>query len=219
MREEAETWVEYYKRNPDEPLQYDGAAEFLRCALVQFASTRERCGRVCIEIAAGSGRRNVVLLRQFAELLVLHDVSFDSVSTGKGDRVGESRVVGDAIELCFKDGCADYIVACDLFMHLRGWRQYLREIKRVLRPGGLLFFNWLGLRDCQRERAAKVGSGWILPPGVPVAFRDDVSGARMVGRAGLNIIQLNHFWRHDPPHPEFFDQPHVHDEWSMVCSK
>jgi SAM-dependent methyltransferase len=56
---------------------------------------------------------------------------------------GEERVLGgSALDLPLPDGCADAVITLDVLQHLPlggGDAQALREIRRVLRPGGALF--------------------------------------------------------------------------------
>jgi ubiquinone/menaquinone biosynthesis C-methylase UbiE len=51
--------------------------------------------------------------------------------------------VEDATRLSFHDGSFDLVVSQNVFHHLKNWQSGVREIARVLRPGGFLL--WLDL--------------------------------------------------------------------------
>jgi glycogen(starch) synthase len=50
-------------------------------------------------------------------------------------------VVADARSLPFEDGEFDAVLALDLLVHLPSMEEGLRELSRVLRPGGRLLFD------------------------------------------------------------------------------
>jgi 2-polyprenyl-6-hydroxyphenyl methylase/3-demethylubiquinone-9 3-methyltransferase len=49
--------------------------------------------------------------------------------------------VGSATQLPFKPGSFDAVSCCDVLEHIDGWKQAIAEAGRVLRPGGLFFFD------------------------------------------------------------------------------
>ena len=210
-------WIDYYRRNPGIPLDYRDCADFLAVA-VEGLGLAERSAEVCVDIGAGSGLRNRDILRRVARRIILVDVSEDSLASGEAGFPEAERRPGRVERLPLADGIADLVVASDLFMHIREWSEALAEVRRVMRPSALFVFNWLGTRDCQRPRAIRVPGGLILAPGVPIAFHDGAWARRRVTAAGFQIVSENRRRRLDPPHPEFFDRPHVHDEWFMVCT-
>ena len=219
MSKDTDAWIDYYRRHPGEPLRYPGVAPFLLKLLqhVQLSTTREE--RTCLEIGAGTGLRNFSLLEELAANVILLDASAESLEAGRTAHPQARRIVGDATDIDLGKATVDVVVACDLFMHLRDWQPCLREVRRVLKPSGVLFFNWLGLEDCQRSRVREADDGFVLPAGVPVVFRDGDWASERVREVGLNVLNLSRDWREDPPHPEFFPEPHIHDEWSMACSR
>lgn len=65
------------------------------------------------------------------------DISFESIKRAKRISKGDF-VVANAEFLPFKDSCLDKVVSLCVFEHLKDDRKVLNEIRRVLKPGGLL---------------------------------------------------------------------------------
>ena len=51
--------------------------------------------------------------------------------------------VEDAAHLSFQEACFDLVISQNVFHHLSKWQTAVKEVARVLRPGG--FFVWLDL--------------------------------------------------------------------------
>ncbi|WP_376790577.1 class I SAM-dependent methyltransferase [Thermoflexus sp.] len=49
--------------------------------------------------------------------------------------------VGDALQLPFPDAAFELVLCAQVYEHVPDWRRLLREIQRVLRPGGVCFFS------------------------------------------------------------------------------
>jgi len=96
------------------------------------------CGR-------GAGAR---LLQQEFQPAVLHAFDLDERMIRLAGRYlqGESKdkiclYVGDAMTLPYRDGVLDAVFGFGVLHHLPDWRQGLREIARVLKPGGIYFLE------------------------------------------------------------------------------
>lgn len=213
------SWIEYYRRHPGQPLTYPTPAPFLARLVKTVDLPRTVDERLCLEIGAGTGIRNFPLLNTIARDVILLDVSEESLEAGRAVNPGAQRMVADASNIPLQDGEIDVVIASDLLMHLRNWGLQLREVRRVLRDGGIFLFNWLGLEDCQRTRVTEVPDGLMLPAGVPVVFRDGAFAEKAAAEAGFSVLTMSRDWREDPPHPEFFPEPHIHDEWAMALRK
>ena len=76
--------------------------------------------------------------------------------------LGSKHIDGDAHELPFEDGAFDGCVSLQVLEHVRDPRRVVREIARVLKPGGVLFVtceNYLAFREPHYDVA------WL--PGMP----------------------------------------------------
>jgi len=102
-------------------------------------------GATCLDIAAGLGWASVGLLRRerLAEIVA---VDYDETilprtrdylrSHAAGERTAVCRA--DAKHLPFRDGSFHVVICLYGLHHCRGYLEALREIARVLKPGGIL---------------------------------------------------------------------------------
>ena len=224
MDENAAAWVDYYRRIPPNALAYSEPSP----ALLEVLERQDLWAAdqtFCLDLGAGSGGRmgNSITAHGFIPLIL--DVSLVALrdlnsSERRPASPVLSRIAADARRLPISSASIALVVASDLFMHLSRWAGYLSEICRVLKPGGMLAFNWLGEKDCQKARATKVTGGYMLPNGVPIRFRGYRSAAQMLSRCVcLQPRAFSHVSRLDPPHPEFHPEWHVHDEWAVLCER
>ncbi len=91
-----------------------------------------------LDAGCGSGR-NMVELAALGEVSGI-DVSPMSVAVARDRNVGEA-VVGDVEELPFEDDSFDFAVCLDVIEHLEDDRTPLRELRRVVAPGGTLLIT------------------------------------------------------------------------------
>lgn len=71
---------------------------------------------------------------------------------------------GDMRELAFEDNSISYIYSYNTIFHMkkRDISKAIKEIKRVLKPGGICFVNFLSVNDCNYGQGEKVGEGEFL---------------------------------------------------------
>ncbi len=95
---------------------------------------------VVLEIGAGAGRWSAVLV-SVARELILTDISERAIAFCRARFVNEANVrfcVTDAGLPEIGDGAVDFVWSFDVFVHIAPVDQeaYMREIARVMRPGG-----------------------------------------------------------------------------------
>ena len=112
-------------------------------------------GRRVLDFGCGSGR----LLRQFldeARLAEFHgsDIDEEMVSWVRKHLcppIADVRVNGEQPPLDYPDDHFDLVTALSVFTHIAdGWSDWLLEIRRVLKPGGLLIATFLDSMVAQR---------------------------------------------------------------------
>lgn len=71
---------------------------------------------------------------------------------------------GDIRELPFEDKSISYIYSYNTIFHMKkeDIAKAIDEIKRVLRPGGICFINFLSINDCRYGQGDKLGEGEFL---------------------------------------------------------
>jgi SAM-dependent methyltransferase len=102
-------------------------------------------GARILDAGCGSGRNMVDLARHGAVTGV--ELSETSAELARGRHVGEV-VEGSVMAMPFADGSFDLAVCLDVIEHLQDDRGALRELRRVVAPGGVLLvtvpaYQWL----------------------------------------------------------------------------
>jgi SAM-dependent methyltransferase len=167
-----EYWDEGARRNAawyvDTTLVYEqpDMAQFLETGedivgTLVDGSPVEPTGRgLAVEIGSGLGRVCLALAERFERVIGV-DVSPEMVRQA-GDLVTDPRVsfrVGDGVGLGgIDDSSADLVLSFTVFQHIPNARivhGYLAEAARVLRPGGVLVFQWNNLPGRARWAAQR----------------------------------------------------------------
>lgn len=100
-------------------------------------------GRDVLDIACGEGYGSAMLARH-ARSVTGVDIALDAVrhaETTYGDVAGLTFLVGDAAEIPLPDDSVDVVVSFETIEHHDRHREMLSEIRRVLRPDGLLVIS------------------------------------------------------------------------------
>jgi ubiquinone/menaquinone biosynthesis C-methylase UbiE len=126
--------ADYY----DETRGFPPGVEREIAALICRAGNLSRSSRV-LEVGAGTGRI-ALPLAALARAVVGLDLSYPMLQRLRAKQRGEpvGAVVGDATCLPFPPGAFDAAVAVHVFHLIARWQDALREVARVLRPGGIL---------------------------------------------------------------------------------
>jgi SAM-dependent methyltransferase len=128
-------------------------------------------GQRLLDLGCGPGYYTAALRARGADVVPL-DNSADEL----GEHPPEGALLADARSLPFADGSVDGVVCSNLLEHTPDAPAVLREIERVLRPGGWAYVSW---------------TNWYSPHG-----GHDMSPYHVLGpRLGPRLYQR----RHGPP--------------------
>lgn len=183
----------YYYSNP---AFCDGTETFHRLCRGHL----RRGGRI-LEIGAGPGNKTSDFLSGWVELVGV-DISEELRQNG----ALAARCLSDAARLPFRDGSFDGCVSNYVLEHLRQPEKHLREVARVLRPGGVYCFRtpnlWhyvtLGSRLLPHSLHLKWANRLRDLEGAhdpyPVYYRLNTAGAivRAARAAGLAPLKIEH---------------------------
>ncbi|WP_344590694.1 class I SAM-dependent methyltransferase [Actinomadura vinacea] len=129
---------------------------------VDFQRFRVKPGERVLDMGCGAGRHAFELYRRGAHVVAFDQDADELAGVEKmfgamrlegevpADAAAET-VRGDALELPFPDGHFDKIVASEVLEHIPDDMRAMRELLRVLRPGGRLAVtvpSWLPERVC-----------------------------------------------------------------------
>jgi SAM-dependent methyltransferase len=69
------------------------------------------------------------------------DIDEDALSLSSAGGASAIFCLGDAMCLPFPSGAFDLVLCVQVYEHVPDWRRLLREVHRVLKPGGVCFFS------------------------------------------------------------------------------
>ena len=97
-------------------------------------------GKAILDVACGTGYGVERMVEAGAARAVGVDISVESVSYARerfGGNDGTSFVCADAIRLPFSDSSFDVVVSFETIEHIKQYRKFLAECRRVLKENGL----------------------------------------------------------------------------------
>lgn len=96
-------------------------------------------GRTVVDVGSGPGELAEAFRARGARAMAL-DVDFDEMQLR--DRPLEGAIVADAAQMPFADGTLDVVVSSNVLEHVPDPIAVVKEMGRVVRPGGLVFVNY-----------------------------------------------------------------------------
>jgi ubiquinone/menaquinone biosynthesis C-methylase UbiE len=171
---------------------------------VQRALDRERDlhGRRVLEIACGRGELAAwCATRSRPSLFIAADFSMRAVCLARARVMDDAPIDGrlqfiqaDAQAIALPSSSVDTVICCETIEHVRDPRSAVRELARVLRPGGRLFLttpNYLGPMGAYRGYLRLTGRRYT-EEGQPINhFLIAPVVRRWVRRAGLRILRAD----------------------------
>lgn len=113
---------------------------FARRAVLPWALRGQSLSGEVLEIGGGSGAMAAGVASSFPHIqLTMIDLDADMVRAARSALSGHSNVTvraADVIALPFDDGSFDTVTSYLMLHHVIAWEDALREVARVLRPGG-----------------------------------------------------------------------------------
>ncbi|HUX21969.1 MAG TPA: class I SAM-dependent methyltransferase [Spirochaetia bacterium] len=151
-----------------------------------------------LEVGCGNGIGVNLILRAFGPEVV-EAIDIDPLMVRKAERRFAKRAhngttvkvqVGDAEQLPYGDGSMDAVFNFGIIHHLEDWDRGIREISRVLKPGGVFYFE-----EIYPDLYANFLLRYLLVHPRENRFRGPEYRAALE-RAGLHLIEGYHETRY-----------------------
>jgi SAM-dependent methyltransferase len=182
---------------------------------------------IVMDLPCGDGR-NLPTLGQFAPVLIGADTSENALGISQKvlERAGlmrrSSLLIVDAYETRLPDNTVDGIFCWDLLGHLTEPERALRELHRIVRPGGHIVANMWTMGDCQvsdpniKEISPKI---YIDHFDFYCRFYDREDIDAFLGAAGIAAEKVELARWSEPPHVGYRDYEHDHESWVITIRK
>lgn len=110
-------------------IRYEGCVKFIK-------------NKVVLDIASGSGYGTAILAKS-AEKVYGVDISADSIQYAKENYAAKNikYLVGDGENIPLPNSSIDTVVSFETIEHVKDYEQFIKEIKRVLKPNGQLIIS------------------------------------------------------------------------------
>jgi 2-polyprenyl-3-methyl-5-hydroxy-6-metoxy-1,4-benzoquinol methylase len=194
-----------------DPTQYDawherlevdeGESPWHRLVKAHLDPPRDLAGKRLLEIGCGRGGFSIWLASRHPAPAAICAADFSPVAVAKGAERARALAVpalrwevGDIQALAHPDGTFDTVISCETVEHVPDPARALRQLGRVLRPGGRLFLtapNYLGTFGLYRGYLRLRGRRFT-EEGQPINHFTTTPGLlRWVRAAGLRVTAVD----------------------------
>jgi ubiquinone/menaquinone biosynthesis C-methylase UbiE len=183
------------------PVDVESDAPWHRLVKAHLNPTRDLRGKRVLEIGSGRGGLAVWLAEQPERPALLVAADFARTAVRMGQDFSRQRgvpgirwVVGDIQAIGARDGAFDTVISCETIEHVPHPALALRELARVLKPGGRLYLttpNYLGPMGLYRGYLRLTGRRYTeegQPINNLVALPRTLAWVR---RAGLRVLRVD----------------------------
>jgi SAM-dependent methyltransferase len=182
--ENAANWVRWAR----EP----GHDSYWRFHRERFLDLVPAPGRVTLDVGCGEGRLSRDLKDHGHDLIGV-DASETMIAAAREADPGSTYVVGDAASLPFSDGHADLVVSFMSLMDIDDMSGAVRELARVLEPGGRLAIAIVHPMNSAHEydREDRYPADWLV---LTESYFDRRVYRDAVERDGLRMVFESRHW-------------------------
>lgn len=165
-----------------------------------------------LDAATGEGR-NLSTLLDWGMRVVACDASSQALSKMSPVLASSvERVMSDLYSLPFSEARFDFVLASDIIETLPRPELALRELRRILRPGGLLLCNIPGMEDgiSAIEMNAIDDNRYLFRDRFFYQFLTEAQATDLLVSSGFKVVKSALCSWVEKAHPEFRDAEHEH---------
>ena len=95
-----------------------------------------------LDLGCGAGHGSNMLAKKYKKVVGV-DISEEAIGYAKNNwsLPNIEFVIGNSMDLPFEDNSFDVVASFEVFEHLNDWKKFLSEIKRVLKPKGIVYIS------------------------------------------------------------------------------
>lgn len=110
--------------------------------LARYNLVQGRKNSVVLDIGCGSGHGSFALSKRF-KMVYGVDIAQDAIAYARKNWTGKNIhfQTGSGTNIPFPSGTFDMTVAYEVFEHIKDWRAFLSEMKRVTKKGGKVYIS------------------------------------------------------------------------------
>jgi diaminopimelate decarboxylase len=175
-----------------------------------------------LDAGVGEGRNLPFLIGCGADELHAIDASPRAVAKIPPDYAARVALrVGQLADSGFPDAHFDAITLLDTFETLPDAAVVLRELRRVLKPGGLLLCNTPGLDDgvAGLDMRALSDNAYLYRSRYYFRFVSPDEAVAMFAAAGFRVLRAEHCSWVEGAHPGFRDETHTHVSHVLLAER
>ncbi len=214
-------WDRLYA-STDELVWGDNALPFVEDA-IRFLRSADMLPQkpAMLDAATGEGRNLPTLLAATTDVTACDasPAALAKLASRFGDRVG--AVECDLALMPFPAFSFDMILACDIIETLPNLEEVLREMNRVLRPGGVLVANVPDFDDgiSSTDMQPLETGNFMYKGDYFFRFQEESEFVATMERAGFRLISCEPTTWWEPPHPGYRDEVHSHTSRIVIASR
>lgn len=174
-----------------------------------------------LDAAAGEGRNLPFLLETKARVHAC-DASVNALGKlGPAIRKQVRCVRCDLARLPFRPDSFAFVLLADVIETLPGPESVLKDIHRILEPGGLFLCNVPGFDDgiAGIDMKPLPDGGYLYRDRYYYRFHSEAQAVALLERCGLETMECKTYEWVEPPHPRFRDEPHHHTSRIFLAQK
>ncbi len=213
-----QAWDELY-RETDRPVWGNDPVEVIAECIEKIPGSFGQSSRI-LDAATGEGR-NLSLLLNLSGRMYCCDASFSALAKiPQGVRSQTDAACCDLLRAPFQSDSFDFILAWDIMETLPDPFSFLKELRRILKPGGTLLCNVTGKEELKEGNDVCMiddDSCWYRGR-YYLHYMDSENAAEMFESAGFDICEHTCCRWRESAHVNYREETHTHTSTVFLVS-